>query len=457
MLSVFSIVLILFLTYTILTVRPLFKQYKRILLIVICVELLIPQGYFFKIGTSEVSFQLALECFLIPYTLYFIVKQHIRVRFFTLCVSLLFLITAMIGILHQYFEPHTGYIMNYDAVGNWDAYSIGINNKGTVKISWMRFLSIYVSFITVIITIWVFKYKIKHNDLKLMLSKVNKILKFNVCFVLIEFLLKNVFMSKRTLLLGKVLFGEGANTYSELIIRNGIYQLQGITREPSHLALTLFFTLVLFVIEKKILHCKFKITSYMYIFSIVIIMYLSGSFASLLYVMVFLIWCVYMYASYSNRYTKFILYGAVIFLLMYFINILYTGNVDGSSYLGRRIGMSTEMLFAVTSESWQGMGGDSALPRFLSIYETFSDFLTRPFFGMGVGIQISHGGIANVLSDVGLIGVLLWLCVVFRYSKYDIKSLAILLLGSNILLSSGNLFGSVYIIFFIACFRKYKY
>lgn len=455
MVAPFSFVFFAYIANLILNHACTYSTYIRFVIAIILVELLLIQGYFVRIGTSEVSYQLFGNCMLLIYSMVFIVKNHIKVTYTDFVYGFLFLIAALIGVIHQSLVPYDGLVMTYDSQGSWDAYTLGANNKGFPVISWTRVLSIYVTFITATLTIFIFHSCLRKEIMKHILATVNKVLKWNIYFVSLEFILKNIIKTDLLLKLEILVLGEGTNTYSTLIIRNGLYQLQGLTREPSHLALTLFFTIVLYVIGKMLDDKHFVKTNYAYIAYIVLLMIASGSFASYLYIMVIVCWGIYLLMKRSHSGFKYIISFfsfTVIVLLAY---LIVNGYVDSSTYLGKRLNLANELAGAVISNSWYGMGGDSALPRFLSLYDTFSDFLERPLFGMGLSVQISHGGFVNVLSDIGIAGLFCWICLVFNKFTYYYSPILILLLGSNLLL--GNVFetlGLTYFIFIIACFRK---
>lgn len=455
MVAPFSFIFFAYIANLILNHACTYSTYVKFVTAMILVELLLIQGYFVRIGTSEVSYQLFGNCILLIYSMVFIVKNRIKVTYTDFIYSFLFLIAALIGVIHQSLVPYDGLVMTYDSQGSWDAYTLGANNKGFPVISWARVLSIYVTFITATFTIFIFHSCLQKETIRTILATVNKILRWNVYFVSFEFVFKNIVHSDLLLRLEVLFLGEGTNTYSTLIIRNGLYQLQGLTREPSHLALTLFFTIVLYIIGRMLDDKHFMKSNYLYIAYIMVLMIVSGSFASYLYIMVVICWGIYLLMKKSHSGFKYIISFFSLSIMVLLAYLIINGGLDSSTYLGRRINLATELAGAVISNSWYGMGGDSALPRFLSLYDTFSDFLERPLFGMGLSVQISHGGLVNVLSDIGIVGLFFWTRLVFNKFTYYYPSILFLLLGSNLLL--GNVFetlGLTYVIFIIACLRK---
>lgn len=455
MVAPFSVLFFAYLANLILNHACTYSTYIKFVITMILIELLLVQGYFVRIGTSEVAYQLFGNCVFLVYSIVFIIKNNLKISYTDIVYGSFFLMAAMIGVIHQGLSPYDGLVMTYDSQGSWDAYVSGANNKGIPSISWGRFLSAYITFITATLTIFIFHSCVKRETIQTMLDIINKVLRWNVILVSVEFFIKNIMQSDIMLQLESLFFGEGANTYSMLIIRNGFYQLQGLTREPSHLALTLFFTIVLYVISRMINNKGFTKSNYMYIIYIVLLMVVSGSFAAYLYIIIIICWATYLLMKKSNSWIKYIISSFSLSMIILLGYLVFNGDLDSSTYLGGRLNLANEMAGAILSNSWYGMGGDSALPRFLSLYDTFSDFMERPLFGMGVAVQISHGGLVNVLSDVGIIGFVLWLRFIFNKFSYQYPSLLILLLGSNLLV--GNVFetlGLTYILFIIACFRR---
>lgn len=456
MVTPFTFILLVYLAKLMIHDAYSYSTYIKFVITMLLIELLLLRGYFIRFGTSEVTYQLFTNCALLVYSIVFMVKNHVKVTYKDLFYGGLFLLAAIIGDVYQEIVPYDGLVMTYDSVGSWDAYTLGANNKGVVAISWPRVLSIYITFVTVVVTVFIFHSIVKKETILFIIKRLNKFLKWNIYFIIMEFIIKNIIHSDITLRASGLIFGEGANTYTNLVIRNGWYQLQGLTREPSHLALTLFLTIILYVVEKMLNNTTLTKKQYMYIFFIMMLMIISGAFTSYLYIAIIFIWLVYSLLKKSQSMFRYIMGFFAIVVIIFLGYLIVSGGLDSSTYIGKRITLANEMATAILANSWYGLGGDSALPRFLSIYDTFSDFLERPLFGMGVSVQISHGGLVNMLSDVGLVGLFLWIRLVFNKFSYKYCPIIILLVGSNILVGS-ELLGTLYIIFIIACFRKDNY
>ena len=85
------------------------------------------------------------------------------------------------------------------------------------------------------------------------------------------------------------------------------------------------------------------------------------------------------------------------------------------SYIAFRLNqiMKTIDFLLVNNDSGFKYSSDSSLARLGSVYDVFIDFSTRPIFGLGMGVETSHGGISSFLSEYGLLGMFIWIRIVF--------------------------------------------
>ena len=88
---------------------------------------------------------------------------------------------------------------------------------------------------------------------------LNKLIVFLVPFVFIgyiEYFIKNILSSAKFFYdMSGFIFGAGHSTYDWNVVSTtteGIYRLQGITREPSHYVVSLFILAVLILLKQKI-------------------------------------------------------------------------------------------------------------------------------------------------------------------------------------------------------------
>ena len=143
-------------------------------------------------------------------------------------------------------------------------------------------------------------------------------------------------------------------------------------------------------------------------------------------------------------------------LLLAGLIYIFVIGVDTSSYLGQRIASVYEAIDLISIGTVSGVGGSSVLARLVSIHDTAWDFFQRPLLGLGPTVQISHGVFVNLLSDVGIVGLLFWCKATFSVHHYKIIPIIILLLMPNVfmgVLTISTAFAS-YTIFIMAVFRK---
>lgn len=90
MVAPFSFVFFAYIANLILNHACTYSTYIKFVIAIILVELLLIQGYFVRIGTSEVSYQLFGNCMLLIYSMVFIVKNHIKVTYTDFVYGFLF-------------------------------------------------------------------------------------------------------------------------------------------------------------------------------------------------------------------------------------------------------------------------------------------------------------------------------------------------------------------------------
>lgn len=149
-------------------------------------------------------------------------------------------------------------------------------------------------------------------------------------------------------------------------------------------------------------------------------MLLSGSFAALIYIFSFLCMLIVYKLAFLSKKKRFVFYVLLFISILGGIAYLATVGLDDDSYLGSRINASFLVLSLLSTDGLRGMGGlSSALPRFMSIYETGLDFLDRPLLGVGLSVESCHGGWMTFLSYTGLLGVYLWFKMLFAEEDYN--------------------------------------
>lgn len=260
-------------------------------------------------------------------------------------------------------------------------------------------LMITVRFIIMVFVAIIWKNRIDFESLERIIRYIQKFSKYIIALLLIEFITKNIFHSRIFNDVVSQLFGVGESTVTFIFKRGNLYALQGLTREPSHLALGLFYLALILIFSN-----RFKnIIKDLIIISF--ILFVSGSFSAVLYISA--IMGVLILRYYKKR--KFLLTIPISVLL----GALFL-QLNVSSYYFDRIINSIQFLTnpnyginnAATSESF----------RFTTMFESLNLFMDRPLFGIGLGIPYSYGFVSGALASIGIIGFILW----FRYVFFTI-------------------------------------
>lgn len=422
--NLFSIILLLTFFYLLLFVKSFKKKFTIAYMINVFLEIINSQGFFIAFGTTEVSYMDFWMCIVIFFAIPLLLNGKIYTKLATLCLLMLF--AASTGFITELIFPYNGLIMPYDGEG-WDIYMLSNRNPSLLaplRYSVSRFALFIVRFIMQIVCIYILKTHYNKIEIMSILDKLCKILVFFVLYGYFEFFTKFIFAIPLTNDINDFIFGHGSNTAS-MHSFSGLPRLSGVCRESSHFAGGLFYISILILINKKI-SGKINLRNLKFIFIIIILMLISRSFAGLLYVCIIALTLILMMGKksfYSGfiatvKRMKYVIIGSVLLLGILLIYI----NVYPKSYISSRINMSIESIMSIFQEQNGQLILSSEHTRFTSIYETFVDFLHRPFFGLGVGIQISHGGLVNMFSDIGIVGVIVWCkLILYRFSdkKYD--------------------------------------
>jgi len=190
-----------------------------------------------------------------------------------------------------------------------------------------------------------------------------------------------------------MVFGVGGSTLTILLERGGIYSLQGLTREPSHLASALFWFGLIVTLSNNVTDKRKKGI----LLCVIILLVICRSFAGLLFALA-------LYTLYAVVHKKKFIYSLLALCITPMLLLS-----DRINYYSERLANVFLLLnfgnASVTS---------SEHIRLTSIIEGLKVFLRRPLFGAGIGTVYSHGGLSSMLSNMGGIGVFLWSMFLLR-------------------------------------------
>lgn len=153
---------------------------------------------------------------------------------------------------------------------------------------------------------------------------------------------KAIFNSNKLIILSSDIFGINVSQHVDLFERGGNYALQGLTREPSHLTISIFVSIYFLLLSKRKDSEK--------IFYLILgsfLLFMSGSASGFMVIFILII----IFFLIINKPKKIFLYGTITFGLMLFL-INY---VDFSYYLLRinRVLGGKEFRFITIIDSFQ--------------------------------------------------------------------------------------------------------
>lgn len=394
-------------------------KYFQLLGITAAVEILNMASPFLQIGSSTMSIQFALEGMLIVYSIKYLKYKQLKVNFELFKLSLLFYAVCVGGILYEIISPYDVPIVNHTTYLSWDGLSLGVSNKSLVEISWGWTILCFYKVLFFLTQVLTFKLVINDKRLVELLGKIIKIVYVDVYCGWMEFVVRNVInMEYVTYVYTLVTHGK----YVETTYRNDITALCGLEKEPAHFVITLFILSICMVIWNEIavnnIHMKkYGLRNFIFIFPIMI---LSGGFSCLWLLPMFVICRFFI----KNR-GKTIFQAEIIKKLFVALGIFLVGwslislIIENSEYFQEKIYYMDQTINFLLSGKliYSAQYTSSIMSRLVSIYDTIYDFINRPVLGLGLGVEICHGGLGNLLSQSGILGAFI-LYKIFNYSRY---------------------------------------
>lgn len=379
--TVFSIFLTGLVAYLLCRRDTMHHRFRNLFTLAIIIHISAIRGYYMMIGMkSEISYDLFISIVMLIVSFAYILFYRKKNNYKTVVYSVLFISIAILSIEFEYIFPYANLIMNNQTSGvGWDAYIIGQEVKSSATIGWGRLLVYFALALSYFFTLMVVKDVLNKDDLIAIIKNVKKIFPFLIGIVFIEYISKNFFGGALYDALMDLAFGTGSGTFTALIERGMGYQLQGISREPAHLAFMLLWGIVIYFLESKFfIWRKFTIREKIEIIFMIAIMILSGSFSTYIYLVIIAFFIVWLYQRHFRftylKHISILSVSIIILLSTYYV----INNADASTYLGQRITLAFAAIDLIDSGMVVGTGASSALARFVSIHDTAWDFWQRP-------------------------------------------------------------------------------
>lgn len=232
------------------------------------------------------------------------------------------------------------------------------------------------------------------------------------------------------------IFGNSGAQQLSLIKREGLYAIQGLTREASMYSYaTLYTTFVAANLMILVRKCKkYRIFC---LLSLVLLI-LNRSMSSYVYAIIISSYFVYV-NSFNIKFFSVKKNVLMIILLFIFIAFLIIGfsSDNGDNYFFARI---NESLNEFTNIGRGAFSETSEGSRYVGIYQSLKIFFERPFWGIGFTVSCLSG-VISMLCNIGLFGFFFFMCIQFKLLKglklsSKIILICLILIFPNLLLNS---------------------
>lgn len=411
----FGFFILIYLVYLFVQKKEIQQKYLDFMVFSLSVGLYIQIGYFFAKGSFDISYSFFLEILLFLWCIYKIILGLPLSRR-NLCGVVLLTIVLLINIGLMKIYPYRKPMLAYGV--SPDFYVLGNATKVIATFSFSNILSaLKILMMAVIILVM---RRLSHKEIQYVLCRLSEIGKMYLVYCTVEFLLKNIFRSEILYKIQALIFGVVGATQAEIRSRGRLYTLQGLTKEPSHLALQLLIIIVVLVYQRKVTQQKNTFWIGLGVFYIVTGMSLTS------FLCLFSLACFYYLAQEGTRSKLYITMGVI--LLSAMASIIIFISLEGfinSSYYAKRIWNVLSDLPSILNGSWMYTSNSeiSNRARMVSLIEGIKVLWDRPLLGTGVGTSGCMSDIIAFAGNAGIIGLYAWLKAVpfgekIRNKKY---------------------------------------
>lgn len=398
---VFSFGIIAYSLYIILSGKSNRDRYVKFLIFGLAVSLYLQIGLFLEFGDFDISYSFFLEILIGIWSMLLIANRFrisrsnfYRVIFFGVIIG----INLLLLIVHPYSKPIIAYNVSTDLYVSGKAAKQLVSFGGRNILAAIKF--IFFMFIFLIVR------KLEVKEKERIVCSLTAIGKFYIGYCTLEFLIKNVFKSDLLYRIQNVIFGVAASTQTELRSRGGIYTLQGLTKEPSHLALQLVVIILLFCIHERITGKSNKTWIMLALFYMIVGMSLTS------FICVFTVFCFLYLLKQNNAGKVYFMMGIfIVFIIASIVLITFYEELVSSSYYVRRIASLLSDLPSIISGNWTHSNYTyiSNRARMVSIVDGLTAFKDNILFGTGIGTACCQSDFVANLEELGIVGMAAWM------------------------------------------------
>lgn len=394
---------------------------------------IVNQGSFINISGFSVTHLTALKIITLIYALIYCIDKKLKIKKTLLFKWLSLICVIFIGIILQLLWNYRIPIV-CALSGTWDEYFLGLAQKTIPVYSTYNTSVLTYTLIFLVILLIVYS-TFKQEDYNALMNKLVFPSKLLISIGFIEAILKNILHSSLYNSFLIVFFGNSSTaTLNELVERNGLYRLQGLSAESSTYSFSLFICCLLFL--------KYREKIWMYLSLILLL--LSTAFSGIAFLFLFIL-IFLLSKNHKNKKTsqKIIILSCIVLVISCFLGlVLSSENVFSNisffkeNEYGQRIIDAVERIQMILKGNYiegrmsRNVQG-STFTRMVSSATTLGYVIHRPLFGFGLGTFSNFGYTSNLISSIGIIGFLFWNRFVFfgnlKSQKTNIEYLVIVI------------------------------
>ncbi len=311
--TIFSFILIPYLSYLSINVKNKENFFIKSITLYLIFRIFINIGYFVRINEYLVNYFDVIFMYIVIMS-YILFGDKVKIKKTYLLSILLFNLMVFFGIFLLIFSPP-----NFKIVSTYIDVTEIIRVYPQLNFVVVKRFMLVVLFSLFII---IFKSVIDNNRWEKIINNLISFSKFYIIFCYFELVSKNIFNSNKLIILSSDIFGINVSQHVDLFERSGNYALQGLTREPSQLAIAIFVSIYILLLSNR--KDSEKI---FYLILGSLLLFMSGSTSGFMVIFILII----TFFLVTNKPKKIIIYGIITFgLILFLINY-----VDFSYYLLR--------------------------------------------------------------------------------------------------------------------------
>lgn len=275
-------------------------------------------------------------------------------------------------------------------------------------------------FIRIFLMVWIMLWMtsiFNKSDLINIFLKIMKFGKFHFIIIFLEFMGKNILRINFVGSIIQALFNIGS---MHTVVRGGLVTLNGLMYEPAQFAegLWIFGLILIYLSISNREKTRLLIIN-------IIFLILSGSLKGLFFSVALIL----IYLINTNGNMKYIITFSLLFFTILLIN-LNPSNERVSNIINTIMNYDRNLI-EYNSENL----------RMMTVIEAFKVFIDRPILGIGLGNTYAFGALPTILSNIGFIGLTLWLFLIKKITaiKVNLNLISITLIIALVYTANGSI------------------